>query len=93
MDNTAYSMLGRKIPSAVRDLKLLTDAEPILIATSSSKDKNMLMLAKIWYEFIEPLSEKNYDCPKCMATILSSWKELRPTLIELSLEEQMLKGV
>lgn len=93
MDNTPYSMLCRKIPKVVREDKLLSDLEPILNATASVKDKNMLMLAKIWYEFIEPLSEKNYDCPKCLAGILSSWRELRPTLINLSKEEQMLNMI
>lgn len=86
-------MLCRKIPKVVREDKLLSDSEPILNATASVKDKNMLMLAKIWYEFIEPLSEKNYDCPKCLAGILSSWRELRPTLINLSKEEQMLNMI
>lgn len=93
MDNTAYSMLCRKIPTVVRENKLISDSEPILNATASVKDKNMLMLAKIWYEFVEPLSEKNYDCPKCLASILSSWRELRPTLIDLSKEEQILRMI
>lgn len=93
MDNTPYTQTARKIPQKVRDERILTDLDPISIATPSAKDKNMMMLAKIWYEFIEPLSERNFDCPKCMAGILSNYKQLKPTLIQLSQEEQMISSL
>lgn len=91
MDNTQYTQLARKIPSAVRDQRILVPSNPIGNAIGVGTDKHMHMLASIWFKFIEPHAAKDFECPKCMSNILQNFRELRPTLIALQREEKLLK--
>jgi hypothetical protein len=80
---------ARQIPAEVRRRRLLTDADPIGTAFSVSSDPRMLLLAEIWYTYIEPGKERSY-CPVCLANILTNMKEIRPILIELERAAQTL---
>lgn len=88
-----YKLLAKKVPTQVRELKILTEENPVYTATANKSDKNMMMLAKVWYEFIEPNAERNYNCNICMNNILNGWKELFPALKELSIEHKLLESL
>lgn len=78
------------IPDEVRSERLLTDANPIHNATVSLADPNMAILVKVWETFIEPEKEVG-TCPICLNNILTNFKQMHETLIELERDYQKLK--
>lgn len=84
--------VAKRIPDKVRSLRLITEADPISNALQSSADYNMMLLAEIWYEFIEPHKEKSY-CPVCLGNILNNFKNMRDVLIELEKEYQTINSL
>lgn len=90
MNNTPYSQIARKIPNNVRDKLILNDSDPIQNAVVSSKDPMMISLAKIWFKFIEPNAQPDFNCGKCLSNVLENFRQLKPTLIALKKENDML---
>jgi hypothetical protein len=78
------------IPDDVRSKRLLTESNPIHNATASLSDPNMVILVKVWETFIEPQKEVG-TCPICLNNILTNFRQMHETLIELEQDYQKLK--
>ena len=81
--------LALQIPDRIRSERLLTDADPIAKANASENDANMQLLSKVWFAYIEPHKESS-NCPLWLANILSSFKNLKPALMEIEVDYQKL---
>ena len=81
--------IARRIPNEVRHLRLLTASDPITNALPNSSNHHMMLLAEVWYTFIEPYKERNY-CPICLANILENFKQMKADLFQLEKEYQLL---
>lgn len=81
--------IASRIPLEVRQLRILSDSDPISHAMPTSSNPHMMLLAEIWYAFIESHKEKSY-CPICLANILQNFREMKADLIELENEYQLL---
>ncbi len=84
-----YSIVNR-IPREVRRLRILNEIDPIAHAMPNNSNQNMMLLAEIWYTFIEPHKERSY-CPICLSNILESFRMLKADLIELEKQYQLLE--
>lgn len=82
--------LALQIPDKIRSERLLTDADPIANAKATENDANMQLLAKIWFTYIEPHKEFS-TCPICLTNILSSFKNLKPALMEIEVDYQKIQ--
>ena len=82
--------LALQIPDKIRSERLLTDADPIANAKASENDSNMQLLSKVWFAYIEPHKEAS-NCPLCLANIISSFKNLKPMLMEIEIDYQKYK--
>jgi hypothetical protein len=87
---TGYRTIAKKIPDRIRSVKLMTDDDPIGNAKAVSGDIYLLLLFAIWSEFIEPLADADLTCGLCKARLLKNFRELKPVLIELEKEYQVL---
>lgn len=81
-----------KIPDKVRSQRIFTNKNPILHAVPSDLNYEMMLLADIWYEFIEPFKEKSY-CPICMKNILENYKTMYLELCQLEKEYRLLNSI
>jgi len=81
--------IARRIPTQVRQLRILNANDPIGNAMPNSSNHHMMLLAEIWYTFIEPHKEKNY-CHVCLANILEKFRQIKADLIQLENEYQLL---
>lgn len=82
--------LSKKIPDNIRSELIITEEDPILNASPNSENKNMKLLSDIWYEFIAPHDTKS-ECPICLNTILTNFRQMKEELIELEKEYRKLK--
>lgn len=82
--------LAMNIPDRIRSERLLTEADPIENAKPNELDENMMLLSKIWFAYIEPHKEPT-TCPLCLSNILSSFRNLKPALMELEASYQKLE--
>lgn len=83
-----YRAIVIKFPSVVRE-KMLAE-QMITSAQPTAQDAKMMYLMKAWYKFIEPLAEQNYNCGKCVANILSNYRQLLTEFETLHHEEEVL---
>lgn len=81
--------MAMKIPDRIRSERIMTEQDPIANAQPNELDKQMQLLAKIWFAYIEPHKEPT-SCPICLSNILSSFRNLKPALIELETTYQKL---
>ena len=81
--------LALQIPDRIRSERLLTESDPIANAKASETDANMQLLSKVWFAYIEPHKEAS-NCPLCLSNILSSFKNLKPALMEIEVDYQKL---
>jgi hypothetical protein len=81
--------LAKRIPAEVRSQRLLTEADPIMNANAVSTDPQMILLAEIWYSYIEPYADRSY-CPVCLNNILRNMRAMRPELQQLESVSQTL---
>ena len=88
-----YRTIGQKIPDDIRSLRLMIPADPIKQAVALPGTKDMQLLFAIWVEFIQPGVEQDIDCPKCVARILSNFREMKDELITLEKEYQLLNSL
>lgn len=79
------------IPNDVRSELLITTDDPIYNAIPVRDNKEMMLLARIWYEFIEPNKDKEFNCSICLQNILTNFRQMKSSLIELENEYRMLK--
>lgn len=70
------SSIPNKLPSEVKAIVLAN----IDKANATINNKEMVILTKIWKEYVEP--DVNYRCPPCIERILKNWKALRSELSE-----------
>lgn len=84
--------LAKQIPDQVRRQVLLTDEDIIFSAISVKDNKNMKILLQIWHEFIEPDKEIS-DCPICIGTILSNFRQMKEALISLEMNDEKMKAL
>ncbi|TWP31893.1 hypothetical protein ETU08_00090 [Apibacter muscae] len=84
--------IAKKIPNNVRSQILITEEDIIHKAIPVNGNKEMQILNKIWHEFIEPNKELT-NCPVCLNNILTSFKQMKESLIELELEYQKLNAL
>lgn len=82
--------IAAKIPNNVRSKFIITLDDPIANAQPHSNNQDMLLLAKIWYEFIAP-TEQFTTCSICLDNILKSFRQMKSELIELENEYQLLE--
>lgn len=82
----------KKIPDKVRSQRIFTVKNPILFAVPSEVNYEMMLLADIWYEFIEPFKQRSF-CPLCMKNILDNYKTMYPDLCELEREYRLLNSI
>jgi len=83
---------AKRIPDKVRSLRIITEDDPIGKAIPSSSNYEMMLLAEIWYEFVEPNKEKAY-CPICLDNILTKFRIMKDTLIELEKEYKTINAI
>ena len=88
-----FKDLARKIPDNVRSQRIICVSDPIANATTSPANYAMNLLFEAWYTFIEPHGEKKINCPWCRENILRNFQSLKPALIELEKEYQLLKEI
>lgn len=89
-----YDQLAKRIPDKIRSERLMTEADPIYHAIAVSSNTHMQLLFAIYTEFIFPNSEDlDMDCSKCLGRIKNSFNEMRPHLIELEKEYNLLKSI
>ena len=81
--------IASRIPHSVRQLIILTPTDPINSAMPNSSNPHMMLLAEMWYTFIEPHKEKSY-CPICLANILQNFKAMKADLLALEKQDQLL---
>lgn len=81
--------IAQRIPREVRRLRILNAADPIANALPNSSNPHMMLLAEIWYTFIEPHKERRY-CGICLTNILENFRALKADLIELEKQYQLL---
>lgn len=79
-----------QIPDRIRSERLLTADDPIANAKANELDPRMMLLSKIWFEYIEP-NKTPSNCPLCLNNILSSFRNLKPALMELEVSYQKLQ--
>ncbi|WP_313214101.1 hypothetical protein [Soonwooa sp.] len=79
-----------KVPTEVR--ALIIEEELIDKAVQSIDNKEMVKLLKIWHEFIEPDKELT-ACPICIGNILTNWKQMRDTIIEVENDKKILSAL
>lgn len=84
--------LAKKIPDNIRSEILITEEDPILNAAPNSGNPNMRLLADIWYEFIN-IHEERSECPICLNTILTNFRQMKVELIRLEQEYRILKSI
>lgn len=84
--------IASKIPDNVRSSLLITDTDPIYNASANQNNENMIILARIWYEFIEPDKEFT-KCAICLTNILTNFRQMKSDLVELENEYQQLKNL
>lgn len=82
--------IAKRIPDIIRQKRLLTETDPIAQAIASSNNPQMMLLAEVWYTFIEPHKERMY-CGVCLANILENFRALKQDLIRLESEYQLLQ--
>lgn len=88
-----YKQIARRIPDNVRSQRLMVIADPIANAIPVQADYNMNLLFEVWYAFIEPNVERVYNCPLCLNNVLANFRELKPALVELEKEYQLLNAI
>lgn len=81
--------LAKRIPDKVRSQRIVTISDPILYALPNQFNPHMMMLAEIWYEFIETNKERSY-CPVCLSNILNNYRQMKQALIDLEKEYKIL---
>lgn len=81
-----------KIPAIIRRERLLTPEDPIYNAVAAVTNQNMMLLAEIWYSYIEPNKDRGY-CPVCLTNIKNNFQSLQPELIELEKESILLNEI
>lgn len=81
--------LAMQIPDRIRSERLLTEDDPIKNAKANTMDEHMILLSKIWFTYIEPHKEAS-NCPLCLNNVLSSFRNLKPALMELEVSYQKL---
>lgn len=84
--------IAKRIPDEVRSKLLLTDADIIYKAVAHKDDPDMRLLLRIWYEFIEP-NKEHTDCPICIGNILTNYRQMKSSLVELEIEYQKLQSL
>ena len=89
----SYETTAKKIPDQVRGERLLVPADPIRNAVPVSTNKHMQLLFAIWYEFVEPYGQGDIGCQVCVKGILNNFRELKPTLMEMEREYNILKAL
>jgi hypothetical protein len=88
-----YRAIAIKIPDNVRSQRLICGADPIQHALPVQANPAMSLLFGIWHKFIEPNKEPTYNCPVCLNNILQNFREMKPALIELEREYQLLNSI
>lgn len=84
--------IAKKIPDNVRSNLLLTEDDPIFHAQPNQHNPEMITLARVWFDFIEPNKEFTL-CSICLNNILTSFRQMKSDLIELENEYQKLKSL
>lgn len=82
-----------RIPDEVRSKRLLTEANPIKNAVVSSADPSMMLLVKVWDEFIEPSKAPTGTCPICLNNILTNFRQMYDELVGLEVEYRQLNQI
>lgn len=90
---SGYMDIARRIPDRVRSGMLMVESDPIQKAVASGANKPMMLLFDIWNEFIEKKNPDDRDCPVCLKTMLSNFREIYPMLIQLEKEANLLKAL
>lgn len=84
--------LAKKIPDGVRGQRILTSADPIHNATPAAHDQSMMLLAEIWYTWVDPSAIKAY-CPICLDNLLKNFRAIYDDLIDLEKEYNTLNAI
>lgn len=82
--------IAMRIPDVVRSGLLLVSSDPILNAQGHKNNEHMRLLFDIWFEFVEPYGQKNWNCPYCLGRVLDNFRAMRPVLLELEKEYRIL---
>lgn len=83
--------IASRIPDRVRSQRLLVPSDPIRNAIATASNPEMQLLFAIWYEFVEPQADGNLNCPFCLQNVLTNFKAMEPTLLELEEEYLLLQ--
>lgn len=82
--------LVERIPQEIR--ALIIEQELIDKAIQSIDNPQMMKLLKIWHEYIEPHKEMT-GCPICIGNILTNWKQMKDTIIEMENDYKRLSAL
>lgn len=81
--------IAKRIPDRVRSERLMTEADPIASAIPVASNYHMLLLIEVWHTYIEPHKPRGI-CPVCLDNILKGFRSMKPALLELEKQYQLL---
>lgn len=84
-------IFAKTIPNDIRK-QLVSEPDPIATAIAVADNIEMKFLLKIWHDYIEP-NKPISTCSICMQNILLNFKQMKPVLMEIEKEYQLLKQV
>lgn len=88
-----YKALAKKIPDRIRSERLMIPADPIASVQAVSTNKHMLLLFDIYTQFVFPGKDEDRNCWKCMQRIIHCFQEMKPFLMELEKQHNLLKSL
>ena len=90
-----YRDLARKIPDRVRSEYLIVTSDPIDHAQPVGSNLHMQLLFDIYSEFLFPWLKEDLDltCSKCLHRIKNFFAEMKPHLIDLEKQYNLLKSI
>lgn len=84
-----YRELVKRIPAEIID-KILTEN---IVSQAQGINEYMKYLFEIWYLYVDPNGNRNWECPLCRENIKSNFIELLPSFIEANKQSKLLDAL
>lgn len=82
--------LSALIPANYR--KEILELNMIAKASSNRSDATMKYLFEVWKEFIEPNNDLNFECGNCLERILTNFRGMQESMIQLEKNHNLLNA-
>lgn len=84
-----YAELASEMPSHIRKEILKRD----LIRKALGQNEYMKYLFEVWYLYIEPNAEKQWECGICRSNVKENFLKIETELINLEKENNLLNAI